>query len=79
MSLDIESLRLLYQEMNVAKAERETVTRLAADTAIADAQLAKALLGVREWLGEKMPMEIVIDIVYELDDALEQANIERPT
>ena len=71
IKLDIDQLRLAAdgdEWQGLRKLDTEDLLEL---------QLAKALLGIYEWLGEKMPMEIVMDIYYELDNALEQANIER--
>ena len=69
MALGIDPLRLTVDEM---KATHGVPWR------IVDAQLVKALNGVAVWLGEHMPMEIVMDLANEFDEALEQAGISEP-
>jgi hypothetical protein len=68
MGLDIDGLRLTYEERTEA-----FVAKQGAVSEVADAQLAKALWGTYHWLETWDPEP------SELKDALEQANIERPT
>ncbi|KKN40179.1 hypothetical protein LCGC14_0736110 [marine sediment metagenome] len=72
MNLDIEALRLTWDELQPLVRLDTTNALYEPDPhAVADAQLAKALWGFYDWL-EIWPKSA-------LRDALEQANIERPS
>lgn len=79
MALSIESLRLIPRDVGLD--ELSHIERV-----IADAQLAKAAYGFRDWLERLMEMQlqftprsVMEELRDEVDLALEQANIKRPT
>ena len=74
MSLDIEALRLTGNE----KQDADSFCCMGCATITADAQLAKALWGVAGWLKESSSDDKHMTGV-DLEDALEQASIERPS
>ncbi len=82
MPLSIESLRLTGEEQ--AKARRRAYNRYdfyPSEVDIAKAQLAKACYEFLDWLDGDLPNQhyVIHKLAGQLEKALEQANIERPT